>query len=276
MSKGHGISRDNLLGMLPPSLRLDKSVMAMADAAAQVLSVRPAEIDRLAIYPDIWRLDEKMLDILAYDFKVDWWDADYSLEQKRQTLYDSWNVHRRLGTPWAVRTALNVVFPGAVIQEWFEYDGTPYCFRINFHVPPEGLTLERQKRALNRVWYYKNLRSHLEGLTYLYEKKTGVRTGACCESACRLEVWPRLATGVEGTARTGTAQFHESASLLGVWPHLVTGAEGTVRTGAAPFHKTALRQETAPKLPASVRIRSAAGGAAAFTKQTVEIFPLKE
>lgn len=248
MNNVHGITRENLLATLPPSLRMDKSVVALADAAAQVLSARPAEIDRLAIYPDIWRLDEKMLDILAYDFKVDWWDADYSLEQKRQTLYDSWNVHRRLGTPWAVRTALNTVFPGAEVREWFQYNGTPYCFRINFHIPPEGLTLERQRRALNRVWYYKNLRSHLEGLTYLYEKKTGVRTGACCESACHLEVWPLLASKIEGTATIGTAQFHE----------------------------TDIRQEAAPKLPASVRIRSAAGGAAAYTRQTIEIFPLKE
>ncbi len=248
MNNPHGPTRENLLAALPSALQLDESVAALADAAAEILAARPDEIDRLAIYPDIWRLDGKMLDILAYDFKVDWWDADYSLEQKRQTLYDSWNVHRRLGTPWAVRTALNAVFPGAVVEEWFQYGGTPYCFRINFHVPAEGLTLERQKRAWGRVWYYKNLRSHLERITYTYKKGTGVRTGACCESACHIEVWPHLASGVEAAARTSTA----------------------------PFHMTALRQEAAPKLPVPMCTRSASGGAAAYTTQTIEIFPLKE
>ncbi|NCE66053.1 phage tail protein I, partial [Pseudoflavonifractor sp. 524-17] len=62
--------------------------MALAQAIAELLARRKEEIDRLLIYPAIDRLDEPLLDILARDFKVDWWDADYSVEEKRRTLKD--------------------------------------------------------------------------------------------------------------------------------------------------------------------------------------------
>ena len=64
-----GLTRENLLETLPVALRLDRSVTALASAMAEMLAQRPEEIDRLRIYPDVFRLDEKLLDILAYDFK---------------------------------------------------------------------------------------------------------------------------------------------------------------------------------------------------------------
>ena len=71
-----------------------------------------------------------MLDILAKDFKVDWWRADTSIEEKRYTLKTSWYVHRHLGTPAAVRTAIADFIGAGRLEEWFEYGGKPHHFRI--------------------------------------------------------------------------------------------------------------------------------------------------
>ena len=90
MSSLHGITAENLLQSLPIALQQDETVRALAASAAKVLASRPKEIDRLLIYPNIDALDEELLDILAYDFKVDWWDGDYSISEKRRTLQDSW------------------------------------------------------------------------------------------------------------------------------------------------------------------------------------------
>ena len=76
---------------------------------------------------------------IAYDFKVDWWDPDYSLEEKRRTLSDSWRVHKMLGTRAAVETAIRAIYPKTEVKEWFE-----------------------PRRVLERVEFYKSLRSHLE------------------------------------------------------------------------------------------------------------------
>lgn len=161
----HGLTKENLLAAFPQVLRTDRSVLALAEALAEVLAARREEIDRLRIYPAIDRLDEQLLDILAHDFKVDWWDADYSLEEKRRTLKDSWRVHRLLGTKAAVETAIRAIYPGATVVEWWEYGGEPYCFRLCIPVIGGADDQAKQQRVLARLNTYKNLRSHLDGIT---------------------------------------------------------------------------------------------------------------
>ena len=130
MNSAHALTAENLLRALPEVLRNDESMAALAASVAQVLAQRPEEIQRLAIYPRIDELPEELLDILAYDFKVDWWDADYTLEEKRRTLKDSWRVHRMLGTKAAVELAISAIFPEVRVSEWFEYGGRPHHFRV--------------------------------------------------------------------------------------------------------------------------------------------------
>lgn len=173
-----GITKENLLLIVPPALTQDPSMMALASSDAEALVARLAEIDRVRIISNIDGLDEAVLDILARDFKVDWYDPDYSLEEKRQTLKDNWLVHKRLGTKYAVRTALNAVYPGAIVQEWFEYGGEPYYFRVI--LPSKGeLTIEKQRRVLSRIYYYKNLRSHLEKIVVLIQAIAQVHIAFC-------------------------------------------------------------------------------------------------
>lgn len=162
----HGLTKENLVVTLPPALRTDPSVVALADALSELLAARPAEIDRLRIYPAIDTLDEPLLDILAHDFKVDWWDPEYSLEEKRRTLKESWYVHKHMGTKAAVETAISAVYPETTVEEWFEYGGEPYGFKIHLNLTGTLWSDERPRRILERVEYYKSLRSHLDGMEY--------------------------------------------------------------------------------------------------------------
>ncbi|WP_300924270.1 cobalamin biosynthesis protein, partial [uncultured Desulfovibrio sp.] len=63
----HGLTKENLVVTLPPALRTDPSVVALAEALSELLAARPAEIERLRIYPAIDTLEEPLLDILARD-----------------------------------------------------------------------------------------------------------------------------------------------------------------------------------------------------------------
>ena len=165
----HGLTRENLVATLPPALQKDPSVVALAEAMAELLAQRPKEIEQLQIYPAIDRLDEQLLDILAYDFKVDWWDPNYTLEEKRQTLKDSWRVHKTLGTKAAVETAISAIYPNTKVVEWFEYGGEPYHFRLDINITDDSMDSEKQRRVLERVNFYKSLRSHSDGITYFVE-----------------------------------------------------------------------------------------------------------
>lgn len=162
----HALTAKNILTTFPIVLQRDPSAAALAEVTARILARRPEEIDRIRIYPVIGRLDGQLLDILAYDFKVDWWDPNYSLEEKRRVFKASWYVHKHMGTKAAVETAVSAIYPETKVEEWFEYGGKPYGFKIHLNMTGEKWDEERPRRILERVEYYKSLRSHLDGLEF--------------------------------------------------------------------------------------------------------------
>ena len=187
----HGLIRETLVATLPAALQKDPSAVALAEAMADLLAQRRSEIEQLRIYPVIDRLDEQLLDILAYDFKVDWWDADYSLEEKRRTLKDSWRVHKVLGTKAAVETALRAIYPKAQVQEWFEYGGEPYRFKLDINLTGELSDAARPWRVLERVNYYKSLRSHLDSIEFTIDMGAAILyAGGSAGTVVRLGLLP--------------------------------------------------------------------------------------
>lgn len=166
MNEKYGLTAENLLRALPQVLRNDEGMAALAAAIAETLSGRVGEIENLRVYSRIDELPEDLLDILAYDFKVDWWDGDYTLEEKRKTLRDSWRVHRMLGTKAAVETAISAIYPETKVTEWWEYGGEPYHFKLRLDATYENVDQEKHWRVMEKVEYYKNLRSVLDEIEY--------------------------------------------------------------------------------------------------------------
>lgn len=127
----NGITAEAVLAALPDVLRSDVSTQGLASAIAAELEEAACKTNLATIYANIDSLDEPLLDILAKDFKVDWWRGDASVGEKRQTLKDSPYVHRHLGTKAAVERAISDFLGTGVLQEWWEYGGKPYHFRIH-------------------------------------------------------------------------------------------------------------------------------------------------
>lgn len=163
----HGLTVENLMRVLPAVLARDKNAHALAEAIAEALVAELESIDLVRIYARIDELPEDLLDILAYDFKVDWWDGDYTLEQKRKTLKDSWRVHRMMGTRAAVELATRAVFSTATVSEWFEYGGKPYYFRLSVDDTDILVTDEGHQKLMDRINWFKSLRSRLEKIEYV-------------------------------------------------------------------------------------------------------------
>lgn len=166
MSNAHGLTKKNLMFTFPVSLRENPSIAALGDVTMEVLAKRPAEISRLSLYPRIDELPEELLDILAYDFKVDWWDPNYSLEEKRRTLKGSWKVHKKLGTKAAVETALRAIYPKTDAEAWFQYGGEPYHFRLQIDLTQEMWAEGKPGRVFELIQYYKSLRDTMDSIQY--------------------------------------------------------------------------------------------------------------
>ena len=160
------LSAETILLALPQVLREDSNMLALARAVAEALSAQANELDVIRIYPAVDILPESLLDLLAYDFKVDWWVSSYSLEEKRDILAKSWNVHRALGTKYAMETSISSVYEDSRVQEWFEYGGEPYHFKIQINARYEDTDPAKHARVLERVSVYKSLRSVLDEVEY--------------------------------------------------------------------------------------------------------------
>lgn len=175
---------------LPPTLKNDKSILALAKPIAEELQ-KTIHLSRLCtIYARIDELDEDVLDILGYDLHVDWYDCSYPIEAKRRIIKESVKVHKYLGTKYAVETAVGNIFPGSKVEEWFEYGGAVYSFRIIINVSTSGVTAERQNLVLANIRFYKNLRSHLDHIGYQLEGNGSVFVGAFHSIGSVLEIFP--------------------------------------------------------------------------------------
>ena len=130
MTDPHALTAESLLRALPRVLQEDQVALALASAIAAEIEDAVCKVSLANIYANIDSLDEHLLDILARDFKVDWWRADASIEEKRETLKTSWYVHKHLGTKAAVEVAIKDFIGTGTVQEWFEYGGKPHHFRI--------------------------------------------------------------------------------------------------------------------------------------------------
>ena len=272
----HGITKENLVETLPLALRNDPSVVALAEALADVLVARLPEIDRLLIYPAIDTLDEPLLDILAYDYKVDWWDPEYSLEEKRRTLKDSWRVHRLLGTRAAVETAISAIYPHTQVLEWFEYGGEPYHFRLDINITNDTIDSAKQRRVLERMNFYKSLRSHNDGVTYFVEAEPAIVRAAASAPGLTEALHVPLVLPVPMIRSTASVRM---GAVTGLWESVAARVElptpiikptATARVGATAglFEAFTARLDlSAPIIRrlASVRLGASVGLHEAFT-----------
>ena len=163
MSKG--ITQESMLSVLPGVLARDKGMFDLAQLIAWIFGDSAGNVDAPAIFQNINKLDEDLLDILAADCKVDWYDYDADIETKRRQIITNWHVRERLGTVGAVETALKSVWPNSIVEEWFEYDGDPGYFRVLLGLDTAGTV--NFSKAVRMIDIFKPVRAHVDGYPIL-------------------------------------------------------------------------------------------------------------
>lgn len=148
------------LKLLPYSLSHDPVLVAMMEAV--VIQFREAYVEAEALYDlvNIDKLPERLLDLIAYEKHVDFYDNELSVMQKRELIKSSISWHRKKGTRWAVERVVAIVYKNAEVFEWFEYGGEKYRFCIYIDEP--FIHAKDMRRLLELVDATKNKRSWLE------------------------------------------------------------------------------------------------------------------
>lgn len=155
---------------LPRILREQAWVKALSLAAAELHRKTMDYIDGSQIYTAIDLVAEEVLDALAVNWKIDWYDTDYDIEQKRRIVKTALNIRRTMGTVGAAREQANAIYPGTTLEEWFEYGGEPGCFRLRVNI----VTVEEQEKFAmmshaeieRRLAAAKRFSAHLEEVEY--------------------------------------------------------------------------------------------------------------
>lgn len=126
----HMFTAESVLSALPQVLQEDSVTLGLATTIATELNNIVCNASLIGIYANIDKMDETLLDILAKDFKINWWRPNASIDEKRYTIKTNWYVHRHLGTKSAIQTAVANFLGKGNVEEWYEYGGEPHHFRI--------------------------------------------------------------------------------------------------------------------------------------------------
>lgn len=133
-------------------------VIALSEALGKLHEKTLEYADNSQIYTALDTVPEQILDILAVNWKIDWYDTGFSVDQKRRIVKACIESRRVMGTVKAVRLQAQAIYPGTDIREWFEIGSEPGTFDLDLHTLPTGADL---KQFLNAINYTKNVRSHL-------------------------------------------------------------------------------------------------------------------
>ncbi len=210
------ISKVALLDLVPVSIRGDPQVQAAAAALDQELKAVTAVIPATLLISRIDELPESVLDLLAWQFHVDFYEPDgMTLDRKRALVKQSIAWHRRKGTPSVVEEVVQTILDKAVVQEWPDYGGQPYYFRV---IKIGGQMLDagmyvRLKKAIETV---KNTRSWLEGVSLSRTVDSIVHLGVMQSQHTKIDIYPSAfrMSDIMATSYYGAmAHVHKKVSI---------------------------------------------------------------
>lgn len=210
-----------LVDILPPNIAQDGKVRAAAEALDRELQAVTAVIDQCLLLCRIDELPESVLDLLAWQFHVDFYEADLPIEQKRVLVKKAFAWHKRKGTVAVVEEAVRSIFGRAKVEEWYEYGGDPYKFRIEVDIDTYGATKETLARLDRLIQVVKNRRSWLEVVNMYLTGYCRTSVGSSTVAGEEATVYPWSITEVEGKGLIRMGVGYQAVEMITVYPEEV-------------------------------------------------------
>lgn len=157
-SFGDGLLTDLLGG----PYRTDPEVQALAYAIRAGTQLLIKYTDNATVMGAIEKAPEEALDLLAAELRTQYYDVAYSPSIKRSLLQNTMRWYQIAGTKAAVEELAQTIFGNCTVEEWFEYGGEPYHFRVITNALAEPDNIEQFTTLLRSI---KNVRSHLDSVS---------------------------------------------------------------------------------------------------------------
>ena len=157
----------SLIDTIPSNLLKDEKVQKLAEIIEKQ-NLKFANVAEKLNYNNLYNLPEEVIDHLLWEKNIGYKEGlmlAKTIEDKIALLESAIYLHRLKGTPAALEEVFNKLNKKAHIQEWFEYDGDPYHFRIDVNIL-NGMTEEEIQLMDILIDTFKNTRSELESITF--------------------------------------------------------------------------------------------------------------
>lgn len=152
----------NITDILPEAFSESPKVKALGYALNKAMQRLMNYCKNIGIYNSIDTAPEEILDLLALELKTQYYDDSQSVEVKRNLIKNTLIWYMKTGTPASVEEAVVAVFGDGKIEEWFEYGGEPYHFKV--YTSSLNSTDEMIQQLTEIINTMQNARSHLEGV----------------------------------------------------------------------------------------------------------------
>lgn len=151
-----------LSNLLTPNLLADENIRNAASSIDAELQAIASAAERLPFLAHLDSLNEQWLDELLWQFHAEGIEFAETAEEKRDLIRNSIDIHRKKGTRYAIERILEILSMQGVIQEWWEFEGDPFTFRIDVNIKSDRMITDEKLNLLERlVNEFKNTRSHL-------------------------------------------------------------------------------------------------------------------
>lgn len=180
----------NLYDIIPQVLKNDKTTVAICKVLQKYIDENFKLLNKLILLPNIDNLEEDILDHLAYQFHVDFYDSSLDISKKREIVKGSIAHHRKKGTKWSVEDLISRAFDNSWIDEWFDYNGKPYMFKVT--TTDYMSTKDKLTSLIRAIGTVKNTRSWLESITIKREKELKLYCGSVTRRTIKTTIYPRV------------------------------------------------------------------------------------
>ena len=134
--------------------------------------------------------DENLLNLLAWQLHIEGYELAITTQQKRNIIKNAFLLHKYKGTPYAVKQVFASLGITAELQEWFQYNGNPYMFKIwlDTVISDEETYIE----LVNLINEYKNVRSWLDSIGVHREYTDNVYIGSALDDGKHYGIQTRI------------------------------------------------------------------------------------
>ncbi len=157
----------DLLKILPNLLKEDEFSKNISLILNKYLNEISDTYDNLFLMKNLDKFDDRVLDEIAKDKSIVWYDSALSIDQKIKIIRSHRLVYRVLGSEKAVLQLIQDYFGSSgSIQNWHEYGGTHHRFKITLNdLPHVESFLDFFYRFLDSLMWVKSADTWLDGVT---------------------------------------------------------------------------------------------------------------